>query len=381
MNAKERFKEFGGLEFKTLDISKDPIAQGFEAGGYDLIVAANVLHATVSLLDTLTNVRKLLSPRGRVYLQELNPAVQLSNFIMGILPGWWLGEQDGREIQPYITPQRWDVEFKKAGYAGVQGFVYDGPWPYNINANIVARPLMEPIKDRAISILYDESSSSIAASIQAQLTETGWKVGTLSVWDVPKGDEKIISVLDLGAPFFYNIQTRTLKAFQQFLSALKPSACLLWLMPSAQVNCTDPHAALTLGTARTIRSELSLNFTTLELDKVNPAAFDFAIQVLEKACGVQDDGALNPDYEYVLSNGVINVGRYHAVNIPSELPMPVVQEERSKKLQIGRFGLLQTLTWQAEDAFPALKPDHLEIEPVCVGVNFRVSCQASIFTK
>jgi len=42
INAKERFRDFGGIVYKALDISQDPIAQGFEKHSYDLIVAANV---------------------------------------------------------------------------------------------------------------------------------------------------------------------------------------------------------------------------------------------------------------------------------------------------------------------------------------------------
>ena len=40
--AKERFKDFPNIEYATLDISMDPISQGFEAESYDLILATNV---------------------------------------------------------------------------------------------------------------------------------------------------------------------------------------------------------------------------------------------------------------------------------------------------------------------------------------------------
>lgn len=40
--AKERFKNFPKIEYTTLDISMDPIQQGFEAESYDLILATNV---------------------------------------------------------------------------------------------------------------------------------------------------------------------------------------------------------------------------------------------------------------------------------------------------------------------------------------------------
>lgn len=40
--ARERFKDFQNIQYRVLDISKDPIEQGFEAESYDLILAANV---------------------------------------------------------------------------------------------------------------------------------------------------------------------------------------------------------------------------------------------------------------------------------------------------------------------------------------------------
>ena len=40
--ARERFKDFQAMEYATLDISQDPIEQGFEAESFDLIIACNV---------------------------------------------------------------------------------------------------------------------------------------------------------------------------------------------------------------------------------------------------------------------------------------------------------------------------------------------------
>jgi acyl transferase domain-containing protein len=40
--AEERFKEYTGLTYKVLDISKNPAEQGFDLGTYDLIIASNV---------------------------------------------------------------------------------------------------------------------------------------------------------------------------------------------------------------------------------------------------------------------------------------------------------------------------------------------------
>ena len=42
VSAKERFQGFQNVQYATLDISQDPVEQGFEEGSFDFIVAANV---------------------------------------------------------------------------------------------------------------------------------------------------------------------------------------------------------------------------------------------------------------------------------------------------------------------------------------------------
>ena len=54
----------GGIEYRVLDIEKDPVEQGFESHGYDLVIASNVLHATRYLEETLGHCRELLAPSG-----------------------------------------------------------------------------------------------------------------------------------------------------------------------------------------------------------------------------------------------------------------------------------------------------------------------------
>jgi hypothetical protein len=44
------------MEFRVFDISQDPFELGFVPGSYDLILAANVVHATPNLTQTLQNL-------------------------------------------------------------------------------------------------------------------------------------------------------------------------------------------------------------------------------------------------------------------------------------------------------------------------------------
>jgi hypothetical protein len=41
-SARQRFEAYDNIEYRGLDISRDPQEQGFEAGAYDLVIASNV---------------------------------------------------------------------------------------------------------------------------------------------------------------------------------------------------------------------------------------------------------------------------------------------------------------------------------------------------
>ena len=91
--AQELLKPWSeNMTFGTLDIEQDPGMQGFQDGAYDLIIAANVLHATSSIATTLSHVRKLLRPGGKLALVELTASIPYVNLIAGTLPGWWKGK-------------------------------------------------------------------------------------------------------------------------------------------------------------------------------------------------------------------------------------------------------------------------------------------------
>lgn len=89
--AQEKFKDWKDLvRYKKLDVEQDPVKQGFENGTYDLIIACQVLHATKSMDNTMTHVRKLLKPGGKLLIMETTKDQEDMQLVFGLLPGWWL---------------------------------------------------------------------------------------------------------------------------------------------------------------------------------------------------------------------------------------------------------------------------------------------------
>lgn len=94
--AQTKFEAWGNLiSYKALNIEEDLKAQGFnESENYDIIVAANVLHATHNMDHTMSQVNRLLKPDGKLVLVEATAGRQISGkLVFGLLPGWWMGKQ------------------------------------------------------------------------------------------------------------------------------------------------------------------------------------------------------------------------------------------------------------------------------------------------
>ncbi|KAI3400061.1 hypothetical protein diail_4599 [Diaporthe ilicicola] len=114
------------MRFAVLDLERNPRDQGFEDHSYDLIIASNVLHATRSLVQSLSYCRQLLRPGGFLILDEVTSDTVWGPFIVSALPGWWLGlDSDGRIHGPLVSESRWHQLLKDTGFSGADHVVRD----------------------------------------------------------------------------------------------------------------------------------------------------------------------------------------------------------------------------------------------------------------
>ncbi len=116
----EAESRFGGtekaIEYRVLDIEKDPIAQGFDLHGYDLVVASNVLHATRYLNVTLDNCRRLLAPSGQLVALENLRGQGWQDLTFGQLDGWWRFADDYRLHHALADPGIWKRALADAAF-------------------------------------------------------------------------------------------------------------------------------------------------------------------------------------------------------------------------------------------------------------------------
>ena len=117
VRAREKFADFPFLRFQLLDIERDPQVQGFTPGGFDLVIAANVLHATADMRETLRHVRSLLAPGGSLLLLEGTRTERWVDLTFGLTEGWWrFTDLDLRPTGPALSAEAWRRVLVETGF-------------------------------------------------------------------------------------------------------------------------------------------------------------------------------------------------------------------------------------------------------------------------
>ncbi|MER5555528.1 SDR family NAD(P)-dependent oxidoreductase [Streptomyces sp. NPDC002793] len=109
------------LTYERFDAERPLAGQGVESGSYDLVVAANVLHATRDTRNTIRNAKAALRDGGWLLLNELATFDLSSHLTFGLLEGWWLFEDDSLRVpgSPALSPAGWRTVLESEGFPAV----------------------------------------------------------------------------------------------------------------------------------------------------------------------------------------------------------------------------------------------------------------------
>jgi acyl transferase domain-containing protein len=143
--ARESLDEYGFVAFDLLDIERDPAEQGFADRRFDVIIAANVLHATRDLRESLANVRKLLAPGGLLVLLEGTAKRRWVDLTFGLTDGWWrFADRDLRPDHPLLSSERWLDLLEEEGFDESVALSESGVPSNDSHAVVLARKRAEP---------------------------------------------------------------------------------------------------------------------------------------------------------------------------------------------------------------------------------------------
>jgi hypothetical protein len=310
---------------------------------------------------------------------------------MGTLPGWWIGEQDGRRDHPFVSPERWIQELQATGFTvtkDMQGF--DATWPFQTNSLMVAKPVPEPLKSDVVLITAPTTSASKSTSkpqphpwaldVARSLQDMGLAVSFGTIHDEPLLDKDVIFLLDLDGPFLPGMSAADLASLQRQFCTPRADRELVWVTRASQRRCEDPRYALIYGVARTLRKEILLDFSVFESDAFDAPAARSLVDVFEKISRAKATPECEPDYEFSYQDGIVYVGRCHWGSLDKasaeteELAGPEVRAEEEGtavvKLAIENYGLIDSLYW-TKCPEEKLGSGEVEIEVKFVGLNFR----------
>nr|ADN43685.1 DmbS [Beauveria bassiana] len=278
--AVERFSAFRHkMIFKALDIEKSPAAQSFDLGSYDIIIATNVLHATRNLDITLGNVRSLLKPGGYLLLNEkTGPESLRATFNFGGLEGWWLAEEEERQLSPLLSPDGWDSQLQKTQFSGVDHVVHDVQEEgKQQNSMIMSQAVddafyarLSPLSEMASLLPTQEpllliggqtnTTLRIIKEIQKQLPRK-WRhkirliasVDQLEDEDLPAHSD-VICVQELDRGLFTTAMTS--KRLNALKSLFMNTKNLLWVTNAQNSSSMTPRASMFRGITRVMDGEV-----------------------------------------------------------------------------------------------------------------------------
>lgn len=299
--------------YKTLDITVNPVDQGFEAHSYDLILAANVLHATPDLVETLKNVRRLLRPGGFLVMMEFTDMSPMRmGLIIGGLPGWWIGRDSGRKYSPAVDLNAWNENLLASGFAGVKTStpVLDPvvmpaciivSQATDTDMKLLRQPLIAQPSQVASDLIIVGGNGVATALVVSQILiklepyykriiqATSWEV--LDVKTIPESCA-MLNLSECDSLFWKDM---TVDRFEKLKTILLAASNLLWITWGSDRE--NPDSAMTYGFFRCLCYELPetlIQIIDLETpDSVSSSILAERLLRLETTASMRKNGSLN----------------------------------------------------------------------------------------
>ncbi|PGH11972.1 hypothetical protein AJ79_04559 [Helicocarpus griseus UAMH5409] len=388
------------LRFKRLDIQVDLEDQGFSEGSYDLIIASNVLHVANYIDKSLSRVRKLLRPGGRLLMIETTKVVPFYNAFLGVLPGWWAGVDDGRLNAPILTVEKWNASLQRTGFSKIEILARDYEGSAQRSAMIVSKAIchednMEVAKRKdlipvkiALCPTWMQHRPKLAKELEAAFVQDGFDVDTeafASNNDAVSPDTLYIVLDDGREPM---LTTNSSSLFLQITKLLANATRVVWISAQdAEHFAKNPEKGLITGVARVARRENpSLRLITLDIQET--VAFDLEnfvqkIRDIVLNAFFMPPASRSSEVEYVYEGGLLRIPRLlpdmainqrvrHTSGVERDELQPFHQPGRPLKLEVHPSGLLEKMTFTEDDVLKsALSDSDIEVQVEACGVNFK----------
>ncbi|KAF7931189.1 uncharacterized protein EAE97_009398 [Botrytis byssoidea] len=394
--AKTKFLDYQNIIYKRLNIEVSPADQGFVHEAYDVIIAANVVHATSNLDITLKNINELLRPGGKLILYEItNPDILRSSFTMGLLPGWWLSEEEYRSRGPCLSVDRWHTVLSENGFTGIDFAFHDHENKALHELSILVSTKIDPVTTLTNTpcplIVADTdvvAQERFAAELEGCFRTGNSELPGAHIVDLMGATSSfegnfgsvILFTDELYKPVLYGLSEVKFHQIQGILSRFRT---IIWLTRSTGDGSSSPLYSLVDGLARVLRVENPMSKFVI-ISVAHRTQYSGAqIQAISKIIQRSIDADVEKyDSAYEEKDGFFQVCRLTiaeaATNQIYDLSLPKIskqlswQESPPLRLAIASPGILDTLQFIEDIHYSdTIALDEVEIEVRAVGLNFK----------
>jgi acyl transferase domain-containing protein/NADPH:quinone reductase-like Zn-dependent oxidoreductase/SAM-dependent methyltransferase len=397
--AQERFTSLHNrLTYQTLDIERDPVSQGYEAGTYDVVIADNVLHATKDLCRTLQHVHKLLKPGGKLILRELTaPEEVQTGYIFGLLPGWWLATEETRQLSPVMNVSSWDQLMRDNGFSGTDIILPDYPGGECSQLTFMISTALDravrvpgvqipvAISPKFIVDRWSDRQSALATGIALSLGNSRQHVNMMdltSAASLATSEEfahDFIMLNETETPILHAMEDLI---FTSMKAVLASARSILWVKHSGGGNhASKPEYATSDGLCRVSRNENTrVLLVTLALETSRPLNAPRIARVFQEMHNNISAATSTIEPEYSMIQGRLHINRvrrarYLDEHIFKRIAGPVLCERAAgQRLRIGIRvpGLLDTIEYTQDQMKSSVLPaEEIEIEVKAIGINYK----------
>jgi acyl transferase domain-containing protein/acyl carrier protein/phospholipid N-methyltransferase len=388
--AKQKFKKYSFVDYQVLDIERSPHLQKNDFQQYDIIIAANVLHATHSLRATLTHVRQLLAPGGLLILLEGVYPMRWLDLTFGLTDGWWrFADLDLRSSYPLISVEQWQqvLQHDFASIEVIQPRVNQTAIQQAVILAQVSADVPAQSSDSDWLIVADHQGVSAAVIHRLQAQGAAYRV--ISVADLPQltitRSTQILFLAALDLPCAADLTLESLEvasreicgnalALIQALATTHPIR--LWLVTQGAVatgiaaeKLSGLVQSLLWGMGKTINLEHpEFGCVCVDLDPADSPSRQADLLLAE----IQSNHRLLREQQVTFRQQqryVARLVRCQNQFLPS-LKHSLHHSVEAQRLEISQRGLLENLQVQTvERQLP--HPDEVEIRVLATGLNFR----------
>ena len=392
--ARKKFSGYDFVQYQTLDIEQETVAQGFESHYFDLILATNVLHATSDLRETVSRVGELLTPGGLLLAIEGTRKQRFADLVVGLTSGWWLfNDKDLRPSYALLSQSQWLKLLEETKFSSAHGVTGEtvmsnqslliaqtdevpsasmqdaGRWLIFGERNSLSSQLIERLhsQDQVVNLVnqgdkFDQLEPGIYQvdpshpdDFQQLIKSTGTNTGILYLWALDDRSYSDVQAILCGGLLHL---TKALIAAGQ--------SCPTWVVTqgaqAADGQVIAPHQATLWGLCKVINEEHPELFCrAIDLDLAKPVSEEENLNNLWmeiSASNLEDQIAFRDDERFIS-----RLVHAQEVKVSSTFVEPF-------KLNVNERGVLDHLVYEKTTRkLPA--PGEVEIQVMATGIGFR----------